>query len=131
MSKKASADLVSLDDISAEAMTAFVTPITKEDIAKTAIERLVTLDAGQKVVGTYLGLGPTVELTDTMTGEVRDVATHRIQVAPNVTIRLIESYQLKRELPQHKDKKVVVMKLGQVNTRMGKRVNDWVVSAVA
>lgn len=105
-----------------------VEDITPASLVGVNIERVVTLDPGKMVRGLYLGLGPKVELTDPVTGEVRELDTHRIEVKPGVVARLIESHQLARELPPLQGKRVRVMKLGQVSTRKGRRVNDFIVA---
>lgn len=105
-----------------------VEDITPASLVGVNIERVVTLDAGKMVRGLYLGTGPVVELTDPVTGEVRELQTHRIEVKPGVVARLIESHQLARELPPLKGQRVRVMKLGQVSTRKGRRVNDFIVA---
>jgi hypothetical protein len=106
----------------------FITPVTADLLQGIAIERLVKLEPGQAVVGKYLGLGAHVEINDAVTGEVRDLPTHRIEVRPNVVVRLIESYQLKMELPRLIDKRVRVILLGKQETRGGRRVNDFIVA---
>lgn len=107
-----------------------VQSVTPELLEGVRVERIVTLEAGQAVCGIYLGEGAHVEVNDPVTGEVRDLATHRIEVRPNIVARLIESHQLKRELPQHLNKEVRVIKLGLVDTRGGRRVNDFIVAPV-
>lgn len=105
-----------------------VEKVTSESLVGIQIDRIVNLEAGQMVRGKYLGTGPEVEVHDVVTGEVRNLVTHRIEVRPNIVVRLIESFQLKRELPPLLNKRVRVIKVGQVDTRRGTRVNDWVVA---
>ena len=93
------------------------------------IERIVTLEAGQGVRGMYLGIGPTVEVTDPVTGEVRDLPTRRIEVKKDIVVRLLDTSQLKRELDATPvGTRLRIIKLGQVDTRKGRRVNDFIVA---
>ena len=108
--------------------TSLIETVTAESLKGIDLERVVSLDAGQMLRGIYLGTGPNVELTDTVTGEVRELATHRIEVRPGMIARVIESYQLARELPPLKGQRVRVIRLNQVSTRKGRRVNEWVVA---
>jgi hypothetical protein len=109
----------------------FVETVDESWLEGIKIERIVTLDAGQGVRGAYLGIGPTVEVSDPVTGEVRDLPTHRVAVRDNVVVRLLESSQLKRELAVIKPgTQVRIIKLGQVDTRKGRRVNDYIVAPV-
>lgn len=105
-----------------------VETITPDALRGVTIERVVTLDPGQMVRGKYLGMGAILEVHDPVTGEVRELATHRIEVRDGVVARIIESHQIARELPQYMGKRVRVMKLGQVSTRKGRRVNDFIIA---
>jgi len=65
------------------------------------IERVHSLGEGQVIEGTLLGRGQTLESTDQSNGEVRAIHTHRIRVAPQLTVAVLESYALRalRALP--------------------------------
>lgn len=131
--------LAQTDAIGAELVTGIapdpstlVEDITPQSLKGMTIERVVTIDPGKMITGTYLGKGPLIEIADPVTGEVRELATHRFEIRPGVVGRVIESHQLARELTEDKvGEKLRVMKLGQVSTRKGRRVNDWVVGPVA
>lgn len=108
-------------------VTGFMTELRPEDLLGIQIEKIVTFKANQVIRGIYLGMGPVVESTDPVTGEVKELGTHRVQVSKDIIIRLISTYQLARELPQHVGKRVRIIKLGQVE-RGTKRVNDYIVA---
>lgn len=92
------------------------------------IERIATLEPGDGIRGIFQGPGPTVEVSDPVTGETRDLGTWRIEVKPDVVCRLLTSSQLEREFRAIAvGRRVRVIKLGQVATRKGRRVNDFVV----
>lgn len=107
----------------------FVETVTADWLEGIKIERIVTLDNGQGVRGEFLGVGPTVEVSDPVTGEVRDLPTWRIEVKKDIVIRLLDSSQLGREFKTMTvGTRVRVIKLGQVDTRKGRRVNDFIVA---
>jgi hypothetical protein len=93
------------------------------------IERIVSLEEGDGVRGIFRGSGPEIEITDTVTGEVKALGTWRIEVRPGIVVRLLDSAKLKREFPTIPvGRKVRVMRLGQINTRAGRRVTDYIVA---
>ena len=102
--------------------------ITKSALAGVNIERIVSLDAGMMIRGKYLGLGPKAEVTDPVTGEVREIDTHRIEAKPGIVARLFDSHQLARELAGKEGEHLRIMKLGQVTTKKNRRVNDYIVA---
>lgn len=65
------------------------------------IERVHSLQPGQVVNGELLGRGQTIETIDDKTGEVHEINTHRVQVTPQLTVALLETYGLRalRALP--------------------------------
>lgn len=118
----------------AELMAGIVDPaqlverITKSALEGVNIERIVSLDAGQMLRGIYRGKGPMAEVTDPVTGEIREIETHRIEAKPGVVARLFNSHQLARELEGLDGKRLRIMKLGQVQTKKGRRVNDYIIA---
>ena len=108
--------------------SSLVEQVTPESLRGINIERVVTLDPGTLIRGKYLGPGAALEVTDPVTGEARDVGTHRFEVRDGVVARVMDSHQLGRELPQYTGKRVRVIKLGLVDTRKGRRVNDFIVA---
>lgn len=127
MATKKSTDLQTMSDSPSLEVGRFVEAVTPESLRGVNIERVVSLEAGQMIRGEYMGPGPEIETTDPVTGEVRNLGTHRFKVADGVALRVISSHQLSRELPQHVGKRVRLMKVGQVQTRKGFRVTDWVI----
>lgn len=105
-----------------------VEPITKAALEGVNIERILSLDAGQMIRGTYLGKGPKAEVTDPVTGEVREIDTHRIEARPGIVARIFDSHQLARELEGKNGERLRIMKLGQVSTKKGRRVNDYIIA---
>lgn len=121
------AEVVDMSKIAPDPMT-FIEDITTKSLEGISIERVVTLDPGKMIRGKYLGMGAVMEVSDPVTGEVRELGTHRIEVRDGLVARLMSSHQLDRELPPLMHKRVRVMKLGQVSTRKGRRVNDFIVA---
>lgn len=108
--------------------TAYVEQFDASWLDGITIERIVPLQEGQGVRGIFLGRGPSVEVADPVTGEVRELGTWRIEVSPGVVIRLLDSARLRSDLaalaPQVK---VRIMRLGSVDTKRGRRVTDYIV----
>ena len=123
------AGITEIVPVKAPELQGFVENIDATWLEGIKIARIVKLDDGQGVRGIYMGLGANVEVHDPTTGEVRDVPTHLVEVRPDVMVRLIESSQLKRELAiVPPGTRVRIMKIGQVDTRRGRRVNDYIVA---
>jgi hypothetical protein len=122
---------IATSPVSAPDLQQFVEQVDASWLEGIKIERIVTLETGQGVRGLYQGIGPTVEVSDPVTGEVRELPTHRVEVKKDITIRLLESSQLKRELAVIPiGTNVRIIKLGQVETRKSRRVNDYIVAVV-
>jgi hypothetical protein len=94
------------------------------------LERLLTLADGQGIRGLFLGAGPLVEMTDPATGEVRPVGTWRFEVRPGIIVRLLGGARLDAEFKSMEAGKVRVRvaRIGQVSTRRGRRVTDYLIA---
>lgn len=93
------------------------------------VRHFINLKEGQKLLGNYTGEGSGMDFTDPQTGEVRHAKTFIFQVRDNISVELLGSHQLEKRM---KDvaigKRVAIMHCGQVNTRTGRRVNDYLIA---
>lgn len=90
-----------------------------------ACEVIRSLPEGSMIEGEYQGVGPSVEMQDPGTGEVRDVPTVRLLHVSGVVVNIPETAQLKRLRSVPVGKRVEISNLGQIDTRKGRRANDY------
>lgn len=108
----------------------FVQEVDRSWFEGVTIERVVPMEDKMGVRGVFLGAGPPVEITDQATGEIRPLGTWRLQVAPLVVIRVLDSARLKSEFTGKKDDgslRCRVMRMGSGKARSGKNFTDYVV----
>lgn len=80
---------------------------------------------GKAVKGEYLGPGAKIEMIDAGTGEVKDVPSVRLRLTGGLTLDIPESAQLSRLRNVAVGKLVCIARLGQVQTRGGRRCNEF------
>lgn len=131
------AELLALGEIDNDALLesgkvedAFMSLEKFKEIAKRSglvARKIGRLKAGESVVGIYVGPGPTIQMSpDRKTGEVRSIRTHGLQVADQVILDLIGSFQLDREFSVTSvGDTCMIAHMGQVETKSNQRVNDY------
>lgn len=91
------------------------TPTAEEVQAKLSkgkmVAQVVQLAEGQAVEGMLIGPGTEVETTDDATGEPKQLNTWRMEHATGITIDLLSSHQLDKNLPELVGNTVFVQKL--------------------
>jgi hypothetical protein len=101
---------------------------TAETLKGYQLEHVLSVKEGHAIKGVYLGIGPSIDMTDDTTGEVRAVKTHRLQIGPNMIARLIGSVGLdSKMLDDYIGKEIMVLRGPKVDTRKGRRVNQYIV----
>lgn len=93
------------------------------------VERTITLEEGQGIRGRFLGSGPPVELTDPVTGELKELGTWRIELRAGIVARLLDSARLRVELRSATlGRRVRIARLGTLRTSKGRNVTDYLVA---
>lgn len=118
--------------LSGTAAASGVETFTAEDFEKVMEEfqfgaKVVTLEAGQGIRGLYVGPGTPVEARDPENGDMRPLATHEFELDEGVRIKLIESHQMKAELPPLIGKQCIVIRGGETKSKAGRKVTEYLI----
>lgn len=107
----------------------WIKQIDKSAFEGIVIERVHSLQEGQVIEGELLGRGQTLESVDEKTGEVRPINTHRVKVAPQLVVAILESHALRslRVLPV--GQRVRLIHLGFIR-RGSRQIADVVTATV-
>lgn len=89
--------------------------------------KVVTLEAAQGIRGLYVGPGTPVEARDPETGDMRPLATHEFELDDGTRIKLIESHQMKAELPSLVGKQCIVIRGGETKSKAGRKVTEYLI----
>ena len=118
--------------LSGTAAASGVKTFAPEDFQKVMDEfefgaKVVTLEPGQGIEGLYIGVGSPVEARDTETGEMKALPTHEFELDDGVKIKLIESHQMRSELPVFQGMQVIVIRGHETKTKGGRRVTEYLI----
>ncbi len=90
--------------------------------------KVVTLEQGQGFRNVlYIGPGSPVETTDVETGEPKALPTHEFELPDGVRVKLIESHQMRVELPPLIGQRIVLIRGGAQDTKKGRRVTEYLI----
>lgn len=138
MAKKETA--LATNDVNSAMVTGMADPVRKATPADlqslkergASFERVIKLaEDGDMIEGVYLGPGVPCETEDQVTKQTKPLPTWRIQLDGGGVARLLGGYQIDRELPAlGEGKRVVIVRVGEEQTRKGNRVTSFAISEV-
>lgn len=91
--------------------------------------RILTLGEGDVIRGLLVGEGDPAEIEDTVLREIKTIRTWVIEFADGARASILSSSQLDKALPPRIGHEVIIARGGNVETRKGQRVTEYIVKS--